>query len=212
MFDILEQIGNPYQALRLEILIRTMLQKYKEIGDQINELLEQFDPELSKGDMQKKFQAAKEKEKTDYLEYLISKSRKLPRKYNPKFPEGQTPPIYAHWKQTLNNLIQLRLDFDAIDSKLDKLRGYYSGKKQVMPYLKFIEKTSFDEDEIAETVKQTLLEARNDLKNISYELEKYDKKELKLMTLDYERAVVDLGEDDTDQPVKKSKKKSQKAE
>ncbi len=32
------------------------------------------------------------------------------------------------------------------------------------------------------------------------------------MTLDYERAVVDLGEDDTDQPVKKSKKKSQKAE
>ena len=43
LFDILEQIGNPYQALRLEILIRTMLQKYKEIGDQINELLEQFD-------------------------------------------------------------------------------------------------------------------------------------------------------------------------
>ena len=98
------------------------------------------------------------------------------------------PPIYAHWKQTLNNLIQLRLDFDAIDSKLDKLRGYYSGKKQVMPYLKFIEKTLFDEDEIAETVKQTLLEARNDLKNISDELEKYDKKELKLMTLDYERS------------------------
>jgi hypothetical protein len=213
LFDILEQIGNPYQALRLELLIRAMVQKYKEIGDQINELLEQFDPELSKAEMQKKFQTAKEKEKTDYLDYLVEKSRKLSRKYNPKFPEGQTPAIYAQWKQILNELIQIRLDFNGVDTKLDKLRGYYSGKKQMMPYLSFIEKTSFDEDEIAEKVKQTLMDARNDLKTISDQIDKYDKKQLKLMNLDYERAVLELGEEDEeDSKPKKVKKKSTKKE
>lgn len=192
LYNILETLGNPYQAIRVELLIRGMAQKYKEIDTSLTEALDQFDPNLSKSDMMNKFKTAKEKQKTDFLAYLVEKSRKLAHKYDPKFPEGQVPEIYLRWKTVLNALIALRLKFDELDAKFDTLRAYYSGKKQVMPYLTFIEKTTFD-DEISEKVKALLVTARDELKSISEELEKYSKKDLKLLNLDYERAVLELG-------------------
>lgn len=198
-YAILEAAGNPYQALRLELLIRTIAQKYKEMNEQINEVLEQFGADLYKADMINKFKTAREKQKTDYLQYLQDKSRKLPQKFKPKFKEDKIPEIYQKWKKILNELVSLKLDFDTIDAKLDKLRAYYSGKKQVMPYLKFIEKTTYDEDNIAETIKSMLLEARNALKVINDKLDEYPKKEMKLLNMDVERAVFELAEEEEDE-------------
>jgi hypothetical protein len=197
-YYIIEQVGNPYQALRVELMIRAMADKYKEIGTQLDELLEQFDSNLTKADMMNKFRKAKEKQKTDYIAYLIEKSRKLPTKYNPKFPKDQNPELYLSWKTKLNELIGLKLTFDDIDQKMDKLRAYYSGAKQVMPYLTFIEKTTYD-DEIADQVKGLLVGARNDLKGINDQIEKYTKKDLRLLNIDLERLIIDLGIDEEEE-------------
>jgi len=197
-YAILEAAGNPYQALRLELLIRNIALKYKEMNDQINEILAQFGAELYKADMMNKFKTAREKQKTDYLLYLQEKSRKLPQKFKPKFKDEKIPEIYQKWKKIVNELVGLKLDFDEIDAKLDKLRAYYSGKKQVMPYLKFIEKTTYDEDNTAENIKSMLMEARNALKAISDKLESYPKKEMKLLNLDVERVVLECAEDECD--------------
>jgi hypothetical protein len=142
-------------------------------------------------------QNAKEKLKTDYVSFIIEKSRKLPAKFKPNFPKDKPiPDIYKKWKETLNALIKIKLDFDAIDEKLDTLRAYYSGKKQVMSYLKFIEKATYDEDELSEKIKAMMLSARNALKGVSEEIEKYSKKDLKLLNLDLERLIVDLPEEE----------------
>ena len=77
---------------------------------------------------------------------------------------------------------------------MDQLRAYYSGKKQVMPYMTFIEETSFN-DEISETVKSLLLDARNALKEISDVSDDYSKKELRLLNLEVERYIIEEGLD-----------------
>lgn len=217
LYYIIEQLGNPYQALRVELMIRSMVDKYQEIENRLNEYLELFDPNLLKSDMLNKFKQAKEKLKSDYLAYLITKSRKLPSKFNPKFPEleskktkteskgkkdseksmeqdkvlsFQYPEIYLIWKEKLNDLIASKLQFTEIYSKMDLLKAYYSGAKQIMSYMSFIEKTSFD-DEIADKVKNLLMDARNELKSINEKLENYDKKELKLLNLNWDRYILE---------------------
>ena len=81
---------------------------------------------------------------------------------------------------------------------MDKLRAYYSGKKQTMPYMTFITKTTYDEDDISEKIKTLLIEARNALKRISITMNDYSKKDLKILNLDLERLIIDEGLDDED--------------
>jgi hypothetical protein len=217
LYYIIEQLGNPYQALRVELMIRAMVDKYQEIERKLNENLELFDILLLKSEILNKFKQAKENLKTDYLAYLVAKSRKLPAKFNPKFPEldmkknkretkgkkdfekstepekvtaFQYPEIYLAWKEKLNDLIGSKLQFTEINSKLDQLKAYYSGAKQIMSYMSFIEKTSFD-DEIADNVKNLLMDARNQLKDISDKLEFYDKKDLKILNLNWDRYIIE---------------------
>ena len=196
-YYILEQIGNPYQALRVELMIRAMSGKYNEIEKRLDENMAQFHEELPKADMMNKFIKAQEKKKTDYLAYLIEKSRKLPVKFNPKFPENKIPPIYEEWKAKLNELVELKLKFIEIDKKMDQLRAYYSGAKQIMSYMEFIDKTTFD-DEISEKVKDLLVKARNELKFVNEKLDTYDKKALRLLNLDLEKYILEHGLDEAE--------------
>lgn len=198
-YYIIESLGNPFQALRIELLIRAMSEKYKDIESKIDEIMVQFDPELPKSTYMNKFKTAKEKNKSDYLGFLVEKSRKLPIKFKVKFPENEIPEPYKKWKESVNELVGLKLTFNEIDNKMDELRAYYSGKKQVMPYMKFIEKTTYDEDGISDKVKKLLVEARNSLKNIAEGIEKYPKKEMKILNLDIERMIVEQGLDEEEE-------------
>jgi hypothetical protein len=198
-YYIIEEVGNPFQAIRIEHLIRAMSEKYKEIENNLNTVLNQFDPELIKGTMMKKFRKAKELQKTNYLAYLVKKSRKLSLKYRLKFESDEVPPLYTEWKENLNALIVLKLKFDELNVDMDTLRSYYSGKKQKMPYLKFIEKATFDEDDISEKIKNQLLDSRNSLKEISETIDQYPKKEMKILNLDLERMIIDKGLDEDEE-------------
>ncbi len=199
-YYIIEELGNPYQALRIEIMIRAMSEKYKEIETSLDEYLSVFDKELYKATMMKKFRKAKDLKKTDYLTYLKEKSRKksLASKFRVEFPEDEVPEIFTEWKDLFNSLVGLKLTFGEIDLKMDTLRAYYSGKKQTMPYMTFITKTTYDEDDISEKIKTLLIDARNALKQINITMNAYSKKDLKILNLDLERFIIDEGLDDED--------------
>ncbi|MHA1584955.1 MAG: hypothetical protein ACTSWL_06845 [Promethearchaeota archaeon] len=196
-YYLLEELGNPYQALRIELMIRTMSGKYTEIETQLNDLLNIFDPILSKSPTIKKLRKARDLKKTNYLQYLIEKSRKttLPIKFRVEFPKDEVPEEYTKWKTALNTFLELKLKFDEINQQMDKLRAYYSGKKQVMPYMSFIEKTSYD-DEIADEIKKLLVQARNNLKSIRNESMNYPKKEMKLLNLKIDQLIIEEGLDE----------------
>lgn len=196
-YYILEELGNPYQALKIELMIRQMSDKYKEIEQNLDVYLSLFHPELQKAKLIKKCREAKKKNERNYVKYLVKKSRKssLPTKFYVEFPEGETPSDYIQWKFTLNELIVQKLLFDDIDQNMDELRRYYSGKNQIMPYMKFIEETSFN-DEISEKVKSLLIDARNNLKKINDSLADYSKKELKLLNLKIEQLIIENGLDE----------------
>ena len=149
----------------------------------------------------KKLKQAKEKGKEDYVKYLVEKSRKktLPLKFWAQFPENEIPDNYLEWKKSLNQLIKLKLNFNNINQKMDELRAYYSGKKQKMTYLEFIQKSTYDEDDISEKIKNLLIDARNSLKEVSVKLEKYPKKEMKLLNLDIERMIIEKGLDEEEE-------------
>ena len=197
-YYIIEEFGNPYQALRIELMIRAMSKKYKEIEGNINEVLNQFEPSIVKAPIMKKLKQAKEKGKEDYVKYLVEKSRKktLPIKFRVEFPENEIPDNYIVWKKSLNQLIKFKLNFTDIDIKMDELRGFYSGKNQIMTYINFIQKSTYDEDNISEKIKNLLIDARNSLKEVSEKLENYPKKDMKLLNLDIERMIIEKGLDE----------------
>ena len=200
-YYIIEEFGNPYQALRIELMIRAMSKKYKEIERNINEVLNQFESSIVKAPIMKKLKQAKEKGKEDYVKYLVEKSRKktLPVKFRVEFPENEIPDNYLEWKNSLNNLIKFKLNFNDIDIKMDELRGFYSGKNQKMTYINFIQKSTYDEDNISEKIKNLLIDARNSLKEVSEKLEKYPKKDMKLLNLEIERMIIEKGLDEEEE-------------
>ena len=200
-YYIIEEFGNPYQALRIELMIRAMSKKYKEIERNINGVLNQFEPSIVKASIMKKLRQAKEKGKEDFVKYLAEKSRKktLPVKFRVEFPENEIPDNYIEWKKSLNHIIKLKLNFTDIDIKMNELRGFYSGKNQKMTYMDFIQKSTYDEDNISEKIKNLLIDARNSLKEVSEKLEKYPKKEMKLLNLEIERMIIEKGLDEDEE-------------
>ncbi|RLI63609.1 MAG: hypothetical protein DRO88_09430 [Promethearchaeia archaeon] len=197
-YYIIEDFGNPYQALRIELMIRAMSKKYKEIENNLDEVLNQFDKSIVKAPVMKKLKKAEEKGKKDYIKYLTEKSRKktFPLKFRIQFPDNEVPDKYLEWRESLNNIIKLKLNFIEINNKMNELRAYYSGKNQKLTYIDFIQKSTYDEDNISEKIKNLLIEARNSLKEISEKLEKYPKKQMKLLNLDIERMIIEKGLDE----------------
>ncbi|MHA1718222.1 MAG: hypothetical protein ACTSWX_14150 [Promethearchaeota archaeon] len=197
-YYIIEDFGNPYQALRIELMIRAMSKKYKEIENNLDEVLNQFDKSIVKAPVMKKLKKAEEKGKKDYIKYLTEKSRKktFPLKFRIQFPDNEVSDKYLEWRESLNNIIKLKLNFIEINNKMNELRAYYSGKNQKLTYIDFIQKSTYDEDNISEKIKNLLIEARNSLKEISEKLEKYPKKQMKLLNLDIERMIIEKGLDE----------------
>ena len=200
LYYLIEELGNPFQALRIELMIRAMSLKYREVEAELDGILAQFDPNLPKAKWLGKLRKAQSGATTpDYVAYLAKKSRKttLPIKFRVEFLPNEIPDEYSHWILSVNTLIGLKLQFDELDKKMNDLRAYYSGKNQVMPYLTFIEKTTYD-DALADQVKSLLVDARNALKAIKQGASAYPKKEMKLLNLSIERLIIEEGLDDED--------------
>ncbi|MHA2181531.1 MAG: hypothetical protein ACXAAH_08925, partial [Promethearchaeota archaeon] len=79
-YYILDQYGNIYQAIKIEITIESFYKRFNEIEEKINELIKIFDPVLNTKSLLKKINEAIEGEK-DILNYLKDENVELPEKF-----------------------------------------------------------------------------------------------------------------------------------
>ncbi len=194
LYYILDQYGNVYQAIKMEITIERFYQRFEEIAKKIEELIEIFDSALNSKSVVKIINQAIE-QNNDIIKTLKEEKVKLSDKFKSKgnIKDAQ---IYKEWNSKLMQLLHFRFQIQKIDKKLLEIKNYYSGKNSKYGYLEFIEKVSFNEDNIVDEIQNSLLDLREQLIDINKKLSEFTKKEIKLLNLDYERYIITTSDDE----------------
>jgi len=191
VYYILDQYGNIYQAIKIEITIEGVYQRYLEIKEKTDEFIDIFEPKLRTKPILKKVYEAIRKDK-DIFKHLKEEKIELPEKF---VQNGIDVEIFNDWNSKMLLLLNYSFQMQQIEKKILEIRKYYSGKGKVFNYLEFIEKVSFNEDNIVTTIQSALIKLREELIGINNELAKLTKKELILLNLDYERYLVTSSDD-----------------
>ena len=179
-YYILDQYGNIYQAIKIEVTIEGFYQRFNEIQEKINKSIKIFEPALNTKAIE---------ENKDIIQYLKDEKVELTDKFNiDKINKNED--TYQKWNSQLLSLLKIRNQIEQLDKKLIDLKNYYSGKNKKYRYLEFIEKISFNEDEIVDNIQNSLIDNRKELVKINKEISKMTEKELKLLNLDYERLII----------------------
>lgn len=188
LYYILDQFGNIYQAIKIEVTIEGFYQRFEEIEGKINDVINIFDPTLNSKNVIKKINTAIV-EKKDIIKYLKDQKIKLHEKFdNDKIDKKAE--IYNEWNSKLLALLNYRFKIKNIDQKLIEIKSYYSGKNKAYGYLEFIERVSYNEEDIVDKIQESLLSLRGELMKINDEILKIKIKEIKLLNLDFERYIL----------------------
>ncbi|MFX0188216.1 MAG: hypothetical protein ACFE8A_10820 [Candidatus Hodarchaeota archaeon] len=188
LYYILDQFGNIYQAIKIEIVIEGFYARFKEIKDKIEEFIKIFDPLLNSRNVIKKINKAIEENK-NIVKYLKDEKVILSDKFDVD-DINEYVPIYKDWNSKLSQLLKFRFQMEKIDDKLSEIKSFYSGKNKKYSYMKFIENISFNEDNIVDKIQDELISLRKELVEINNETSKLTKKDVKLLNLDYERFII----------------------
>ena len=191
LYYILDQFGNIYQSIKIEVTIEGFYDRFKEISDKIIVYVEIFDPMLNSKNTLKKINLAIEENK-DIIKHLKDEKIKLSDKFNTDDVDKNAP-IFKEWNSKLIQLIKFRNKMEDVDKKLLDVKSYYSGKKKKSSYLEFIEKISFNEDNIIDKIQDQLISLRSEIIEIDKEISKTSKKDVKLLNLDYEKFILTNG-------------------
>jgi len=192
-YYILDQYGNIYQAIKIEVTIEGFFQRFKEIQEKINRFIKIFEPALNTKLITKKINKAIEENK-DIFQYLKDEKVELSDKFTfDKIKKDDD--IYKQWNSQLLSLLKSRHKMEQINKRLMELKKIYSGKDKKFNYLEFIEKVSFNEDEIVNNFQNSLIALRKELVKINEQISKLTEKELKLLNLDYERLLLMSSDD-----------------
>jgi hypothetical protein len=193
LYYILDQFGNIYQAIKMEVTIEGFYLRFNEISEKLEEFIAIFDPILNNKTTIEKVNIAIEENK-DIVQYLKDEKINLSDKF--KLDKiDKSAEIYREWNTKLIDLLNKRYKIKIIDKKLLKIKNYYSGKDKKFSYLEFIEKVSFNEDNIINEIKESLLTLRKDIVAINEEITKFTKKEIKLLNLDFEKYLISSDND-----------------
>ena len=188
LYYILDQFGNIYQAIRIEITIEGFYQRFKEIKEKINDFIKIFEPILNTKPVFKKINKALEENK-EVFKYLKEGDVNLSDKFN--FDEiDRENQLFKQWKSSLLSLLKSRYSMESIENKLFEIKTYYSGKDKKYNYLEFIENITYNEEYILDTIQNSLIELRKKIVIINDELTQLTKKDIKLLNLDYERLII----------------------
>ena len=193
LYYILDQYGNIYQAIKIEITIEGFYQRFKEIEEKVNEFIKIFDPILNTKPVLKKINQAMEENK-EIIKYLKEENVALPDIFNFDNINKQDT-LFKEWNSKLVFLLKIRYQMAQIEKKIVDLKNYYSGKNKKFKYLEFIEQVTYNEDNTLDFIQETLVNLRKELMNINKEALKVTKKEIKLLNLDYERLIITSSED-----------------
>ena len=188
LYYILDQFGNIFQAIKIEHTIEGFFERYNEIEGKIYQYIEIFDPLLNSKPTVKKVQNAIEQDK-EIIRYLKDEKIKLAEKFNYEKVD-QNHSLFNKWYSTMNLLLMARARLHNIKRKLDNLRSYYTGKNKRNTYLSFIEKVSFNEDNIVNNIQNELIDLREEVIEINEKVSNFNKKDLRLLNLDFERLLI----------------------
>ncbi|MHA2036430.1 MAG: hypothetical protein ACW98X_08340 [Promethearchaeota archaeon] len=193
LFYILDQFGNIYQAIKIEITIEGFHQRFKEIEEKVDDFIKIFDPVLNTKPLLRKINNAITEDK-DIINYLKDEKVELPEKFN--FGKiSRENPLFKSWNSQLISLLKLRYQMMQIEEKIVELKGKYSGKEKKFKYLEFVERVTYNEDNLLDDIQRSLVEYREELVKISEQISKVTKKEIKLLNLDYERLLITSDDD-----------------
>jgi hypothetical protein len=193
LYYILDQYGNIYQAIKIEITIQGFEDRFIEIRDSTRDLIETFDSILISKPVSHKIHQAIQDEK-EIIPYLKDEKVKLPDKFNTDKIDKDNE-IYRIWNSKLNLLLLMDNELFNLGKELNQIKLIYSGKKKKFSYLQFIEKVSFNEENIVNNIQEKLLTLREELVKIKSNISDLSKKDLKLLNLDYERLIIMSNED-----------------
>jgi len=188
IYYLLDQYGNIYQAIKIEITIEGIYQRHLEIKEKIYEFIDIFEPKLRTKPVLKKIHEAI-KDNKDIIKQLKDEKIELSDKFNHNEIEIENS-ICKDWNSKILLLLNYSFQMKQIENKILEIRNYYSGKGKKFNYLEFVEKVSFNEDDLVNTVQSALIKLREDLIEVNNELETLTKKELKLLNLDFERYLI----------------------
>ncbi len=188
LYNILEQYGNIYQAIKMEITIEGFYKRCEDISTKITDYIAIFDSGLNDKTNIKKINLAI-KDKKDIIKFLKDEKVKLPEKFEWKDLDLNVQ-IFKEWYELMINLLNNRFQIEKIEKELLDIKSYYSGKKKKNSYLDFIEKVSFNEDDVVNNIQDSLIRLREKLIKINDEISELTKKQVKLLNLDFERYVL----------------------
>lgn len=193
LYYILDQFGNIYQAIKMEITVERFYQRFQEILEKIIEYLDIYDPILNSKPAIKKIKSAIAENK-DIIKHLKEEKIKLSDKFEYDKIDKDTP-IFQDWNSKLLKLLNYKYQMEKINKKIREIRNYYSGKNKKYTYLEFIQKVSFNEDNILNTIQEALVELRKQIIDIRDTISDYTKKDIKLLNLDFERFILTSSDD-----------------
>ena len=188
IYYILDQYGNIYQAIKIEITIEGIYKRLSEIQEKNNEFIDIYEPKLKTKPVLKKIYEALNNKK-DIIKHLKDEKIELSDKfaYDESDIENST---FKDWNSKLKLLLKFSFRMKQLETKLLEFKKLYSGKGKKFNYLEFIEKVSFNEDNIINTIQSGLIKFREELFDVINKLEQLTKKELKLINLDFERYLI----------------------
>ncbi len=193
LYYILDQFGNIFQAIKIEHTIEGFFERYNEIEEKLNQHIEIFDPLLNSKPTMKKIKNAIEEDR-EIISYLKDEKIKLSEKFNyDKVDKNHS--LFNKWYSTMNLLLKARARFHDIKKEIDILRNYYTGKNKKNTYLAFIEKVSFNEDNIVNNIQNDLIDLREKIIEINEQISNFNKKDLRLLNLDFERLLITSSEE-----------------
>jgi hypothetical protein len=193
IYYILDQYGNIYQSIKIEITIEGMYQRYLEIKETIDDFIGIFDKRLLAKPVLKKIHEAIENSQ-DILKYLKDEKIELPDKFDHSEIDLENP-IYKDWNSKMLFILNYSFKMKQIENEIIDIKNFYSGKSKKYNYLEFIEKVSFNEDGIVNTIQNSLIKLRKALMEANDELNTLTKKQLKLLNLDFERYIITSRDD-----------------
>lgn len=193
LYYILDQFGNIYQAIKIEITIEGFYQRFKDVEEEIKILIKIFDPVLNTKPLLRKINSAIAEDK-EIFNYLKEEKTELPEKFS--FGKvSKDNPLFKQWNSQLVSLLKLRYQMMQIEEKIMELKKKYSGKEKTFNYNEFVERITYNEDDLLDNIQKSLVEYRKEVVKINEQVSKLTKKEIKLLNLDYERLLITSDDD-----------------
>jgi hypothetical protein len=193
LYYILDQYGNIFQTIKVEITIQGFEEKFIEIRDSIREMIEIFDPVLITKPIIQNIHNAIQYGK-DIIPFLKDEKIKLPDKFNTENIDKNSE-IYKSWSDKLYSLLLKNNQLYELEDSLNEIKEIYSGINKKSSYLQFVEIISFNEDDILAKIQAKLITLRDDIVKVKSEIADFTMKDLKLLNLDYERLIIMSNED-----------------